>query len=251
MKLPNAEMLAKPVVWFAAACAALSLALGAEWLPGTPQTETITLRAAPPRPAATAVGEPDADSAGDRDVDSWAETILTRPLFSVGRRPPKHQQGGGAVASAGMPRLSGIIVTRHSRRAIFMPDGGKPMVLAEGAMLDDATIRRITVDRVYLSGPKGDQVVYPSFDHNRVPPPPVIPAMQPFQPGGPVGAAGFRPIFPNAMPPPQPPPQDNAGDDDDNNNDDGAQPAPPRPAVPIPPVPGGFRNPIFPRGRPE
>ena len=75
--------------------------------------------------------------------------------------------------------------TGVSRRAIFVPDGGKPMVLSEGASLDDGKISRIASDHVMFAGPRGDVTLYLAFDHNRTPSQPVLP-------GGParVSAAG-------------------------------------------------------------
>ena len=196
-------LFAKPAWWFAGACAALLLILFAEWLPGG-ERSGMPLHAGAPhtRPhAATAASDSDSDT--DKDSDSWAQTVTARPLFSIGRRPPKIASNHPAAAG-GLPRLSGIIVTRFSRRAIFMPDSGKPVVLAEGGSIDEDTIRVIAADHVLLTGPKGDVTLYPSFDRNRTVPAPVLPPRGPvFRPGPGQGAPnGFIPQFVNGQPNP-------------------------------------------------
>jgi hypothetical protein len=261
-------ILAKPAWWFFAACAVFAAVLIGEWLPAAEPphiARPIIAHVQKPHAAAAADSAGDKDSDGKdgdakdsdakdgdakdadaKDSDEWADTITARPLFTVGRRPPKAKSVGVAVADSGMPRLSGIIVTGASRRAIFMPDSGKAVVVAEGANLDDATVRRIAIDRVFISGPKGDMVLYPSFDHNRTPPAPCVPSGANFpQAGGPMGfPQNFNPGFNGATSGVQPP---NTGNGDDND-DSSPQPTPP---IPPPQLPGGFRNPMFPRRPPQ
>jgi hypothetical protein len=241
------DLLTKPTWWFAGACAMLLLILFAEWLPAAePYTTPLHVAAEHTGPhAAQTASDSDADS--DKDSDSWADTITARPLFSIGRRPPKVASNRPSAA-AGLPRLSGIIVTRTSRRAIFMPDGGKPMVLAEGATLDEDTIRQIAADHVVVAGPKGDMILYPSFDRNRAVPAPVLPpTLPPFRAN--IGPNGFVPAFINGQP--NPAANQNAQNADDDDNDDST----PRPGPPFnqgrPQMPGAFRNPMIPRGRPQ
>jgi len=246
MNLPQA-ILARPGRWFAGACAVLGLLLVSEWLPAAEAPVIVPVAISQKAPhgaksgAADAAADADADDS-DKDSGSWAETILGRPLFALNRRPAKAHGGGARIAASGLPRLSGIIIAGASRRAIFMPDGGKPVVLAEGASIEDGTIRQIAVDRVIVASTKGDMTLYPSFDHNRTPPAPIVPNTPMFQ--GPYGAGTLPPGLPgNAA-------VQAADANSDDNDDSPPQPPTMRP-TPIPP-PGGFRGtPMFPRGRPQ
>ncbi len=85
--------------------------------------------------------------------------ILARPLFSPLRRPP-----APPVADiAKLPRLSGIMVTGSSRYAIFAPQGGKPVVAAEGQSIGPYEIRRITTALVTIDGPLGTMNLHTSY----------------------------------------------------------------------------------------
>ena len=186
-----------------------------------------------------------ADQTGaTKDTSDWADAILQRPLFTIGRRPPKASKGPHVLTGTGLPRLAGIIYTPSGPHAIFMPDGGKPLTLQEGAMLDDDTIRQIKPDRVILNGPKGMTVLTPSYDKQQRSLTTLGgPAFTPpaFTPGFP---NGFNPAFSPAAPgfqgQPVPPVPQNQGADDAG---DGTPPP-----VPAPPFPG-FRGPNIQRGR--
>jgi hypothetical protein len=237
-----ARLTDKPAVLFAAACCVLAVLAAAEWLPAAdvPAPRPLTVQQLHTADEQGNTDERDAE----RDTAGWAETINARPLFNIGRRPPKSAAHSTAVASTDLPRLSGITITPAGRRAIFSPESGKPLVLAEGAALQDGTIRRIAADSVTVQSARGDMVLRPSFDHNHQAGTPVI--------GGPVfppNAAAFNPAFPNpAFAPGMPqPPQPAPDQPDDASNADGA-PAQP---VPRPPVPGAFRNPALQRVRPQ
>jgi hypothetical protein len=221
------------------AAGALTLLLAVEWLPAADPQVTL------PAPTAHAAhGSANVAEAVARDTAQWAEAITSRPLFSIGRRPPRHEAGGHAVATTGLPRLSGIMITGAGRRAIFMPEGGKPMTLAEGAMVDEYTIRRITPDTVYLSGGKGDMALRPSYDPahagmTTAAPAPAFPQPGFTPPGFQPPFNGFNPGFqPPVMPPGMPLPAPAAGEDGE------APPAAPMPS----PFPGA-RVPFNPRGR--
>jgi hypothetical protein len=195
--------LRSPAAPFLGACVVLAGILAIEWMPASSEPAAV----APPRPAhaQTIVAKTD-DS---RDTDDWSDTVLERPLFTVGRKPPKPPALGRQASGAGLPRLSGIMITPFGRRAIFMPEGAKVLVLSEGATVGDHTISRIATDRVYLSG---DTVLTPTLDKQHT--------------GGP--ASGTSPFVPNEgpgfpRPPFQPgiagqvmttPPDDNAQDGD-------------------------------------
>jgi hypothetical protein len=190
-----------------------------------------------------------------KDTGESADTVLGRPLFTVGRRPPKSSGGGHQANTSGLPRLAGIMITPAGKRAIFAPDGGKPLVLTEGAALDDATIRSIQRDRVVVNGPKGELVLWPTYDRSKAgqltPTLPTFP--QPgLNPGFP--NPGFNPAFPGrpnfpVQMVPQPQPQGASGDGSDDAGDTPSQPTimAPQLQAPIP----GPHNPAFPRERQE
>ncbi len=172
-----------------------------------------------------------------RAVNEWAETALARPLFTISRRPPKVEAAGPNEAAPDDMRLAGILIGRFGRRAIFAPGGGgKPVVLAEGAAVNASTIRSITPSQVILAS---GTVLSPSFDKNRVPPSPYLPAFQPVMPNFP--QPGFtpgqmpQPGFPIPRMPQAPEP---------NEPGVNAQPdAPPVPGIPV------FRGPMIPQRR--
>jgi hypothetical protein len=230
---------------FFGSCAVLVAILPLEWLPSAP----------PPVPHATAPHpvSASASTAEARDIDDLADTVLGRPLFTVGRRPPKSSGGGRMAVNTGYPRLAGIMITPFGKRAIFAPDGGKPLVLAEGGALDDATVRSIKRDRVVVTGPKGDQVLWPTYDHNRVGGGTTVPTFpQPgFNPGG--GAPGFggqfpgRPTFPVQPQMPQPPPPAPAGSAEEDDAGDAATPVTPTPPPFVQQNLPGQQVPAFPR----
>ncbi len=224
-----------------ATAGALVLILIVEWLPAAEPVIAI------PPTAHTSHSNTAETETVAKDTAAWARTILRRPLFTVGRKPPK---GGGhsTVASTnGLPRLSGIMITAAGRRAIFMPDGGKPLTLAEGALVDEYTIRRIAADHVILSGAKGDLTVQPTYDTSGKAPvatfnPPAF-AQPGFNPGFP--QPGFNPGFPQPNAPVGfPQPAANQGNDDNNDGQVVTPGAPPGPVI-FP----GMRAPFIPRGR--
>jgi hypothetical protein len=198
----------------------LTLILLIEWLPGGgPAMPAIV----PPRIEAGAHG---GTRMAARDTDAWARAILARPLFSIGRRPPKIAPPRSAGTQQDMPRLSGIMIAAGFKRAIFAPDGGgKPLVLTEGEALADTSIRAIEPGAVVLAS---GEVLHPAYDKNRVPS-----AQTPYMPPGLPNPAfagpnfqppGFQP--PNMLPPNFQPPGAAA---------DGSEP-------PQPPGPPPFRG---------
>ncbi len=231
-----------PVLALAGAAASVLLVvLGLEWLPGSEPTVIV------PPPSLPAHGAASESDTVAKDTESWARTIVARPLFTANRRPAKNAGGKNAVASTGLPRLSGIMISRAGKRAIFSPEGGKAETLAEGASLDDYTIRKISADRVVLSGAKGDMVLRPAYDGSRA-------GGGPGEMGQPMmGQPGFQPpgFNPGFRPPGFVPVPGNAAaaaaaaaNASDDDNDDAA------PAQPVAPQPfPGFRGPFVPRGR--
>jgi hypothetical protein len=184
-----------------------------------------------------------------RATSDWADKVLARPLFTIGRRPPKAEASTGAAAPD-QARLSGILIGRFGKRAIFAPDGGgKPLVLGEGANVNESTIRSIEPGQVVLAS---GAVLTPRFDKNRTPSAPFTPPFQPVMPNFPQApfANGQMPNpgFPMQRPVLQPTPDADSADDSD------ASPPPPGPqVVPVPgmpqqPVPV-FRGPMIPQRR--
>jgi hypothetical protein len=179
------------------AFAALGLVLGGviwaelEW---DPARETAApgaaIRPPPPTPGPAAAAD-----AGRRAA--LAETVLARPLFTPGRRPPTPGQvavGPAPAANKGLPRMTGILIDGESRRAIFVgPEGGRPVVVAEGGRVGGFVVQKIDPQSVTVSGPDGTRTVRAAFDPH--PPPPVQAAAVP----GLAGLAGGPPPMP--MPP--------------------------------------------------
>jgi len=196
----------------------LTLILVVEWLPegATPAPDIATPR--------IAAGAHPGSRMAARETEAWAGAILARPLFSIGRRPPKIAAAHSASTQADIPRLSGIMIAAGFKRAIFAPDGGgKPLVLTEGEALADTSIRTIQPGQVTLAS---GEVLRPAYDKNRVPsaPAPYMPPGLPnpgfanpafaapgFQPPG-FQPPNFQP--PNFQPPNQTPipPQAASGD---------------------------------------
>lgn len=98
-------------------------------------------------------------------TNEWLASILARPLFSPDRRPPA---GGSVVAGAGLaglPRLSGVMVGPFGRSAIFAPDGGKPLIVAEGGRIAAWTVQTIRANTVEVVGPDGRRTLEPTYSN--------------------------------------------------------------------------------------
>ena len=90
-------------------------------------------------------------------------STLARPLFAASRRPAV--QLASPVATERPPRLTGILVYGERRSAIFAaPDGRHPMIAYESTQVGAYTVQSIETRQVTLSGPKGTQILRPSFD---------------------------------------------------------------------------------------
>jgi len=169
-----------------------------------------------------------------RAVTQWANVVLARPIFAISRRPPRVEAFGRNDATPSEARLSGILIGRFGRRAIFAPEGGgKPLVLSEGASINESTIRNITPGQVTLAS---GAVLKPEFDKNRAPSTPYIPPFQPTVPNFPtpgfVNGQMQSPNFPvPRMPVPLPP-------QPDGDNGQGSEPNTPAQPVPM------FRGPM-------
>jgi hypothetical protein len=216
----------------------LVLVLALEWL--WPASEGAAAILPPSRVAAQhAVAAP----VIARETSGWGSTILARPLFSISRRPPRVASGGSGPAIAGQARLSGILIGRGGRRAIFAPEGGgKPLVLGEGASINDSIIRRIQADRVLLAS---GAVLLPAYDksgRSATTIPPFVPAFQP---------AFTNPGFPQGFPnPAMPNPAFNQGFPAPGFTPGGIQPQlPNNDEAPGNGLPPNFRNPTLPQRR--
>ncbi len=131
-----------------------------EWLPGTTPPAP---RMQPPRVAA---GTHAGTRLVARETEQWVNAILSRPVFSISRRPPKVTASRDTGQQNGIPRLSGIMISAGFKRAIFAPEGTtKPLVLSEGQSLADTSIRAIEPNAVILAN--GLEVRL-SYDKNRV-----------------------------------------------------------------------------------
>jgi hypothetical protein len=89
------------------------------------------------------------------------------------RRPPKPAPSDNA-ADPRLPdvRLTGIVIERDRRIAIFDVTGTRPLVLSEGEALKDWRLDNISPQRVSLSGPAGTMTLEPKADPNLIRPPP-------------------------------------------------------------------------------
>lgn len=97
-------------------------------------------------------------------------TILARPLFRDGRRPPPAAHGAGdAVATAdGLPRLSGILFDGATGAAIF-EGAGKPRVTHVGDRIGPNVVAAITPTHVVLNGPDGERRLRPTYSAHAAP----------------------------------------------------------------------------------
>ena len=130
--------------------------LAVELAPAADRPEPARARAVVPvRPKPAAVH--------DEPVADWIATALARPLPSPTRRPAAAnpvpaQDAGGAL------RLTGIMIGPTGRRAMFVAEqGGKPLVVEEGATVQTYRVERIEAGGVSLSGPDGGRMLRPSF----------------------------------------------------------------------------------------
>jgi len=210
----------------------LVLILCIEWLPSG---EPTLPRVAPPKLAA---GLHAGQRAATRDTEAWVSAILSRPLFSIGRRPPKIAAPRSAGTQEGIPRLSGIMIATGFKRAIFAPEGGgKPLVLREGEPLADTAIRDIQPSQVILAS---GEVLRPAYDKNRVAgsQPYVAPGLPTPGFASPNFTPGFQP--PGFQPPAfQPPGFQSPNFQPPATAADGTEPQPPNP----PPFRGGMMMP--------
>jgi hypothetical protein len=141
---------------------------------GEARPDIAVARAVPAGPGGGSAGA--AEPAGQRDAGVPA--ILARPLFS----PDRRAAASAARSVAGLPRLTGIVVTGAHKVAIFAAPG-KAVVAEEGLRLGAYEVTAISDAGVTVAGPEGTTMLRPIFDPA---PPPVAKAamVQPPRPGG-------------------------------------------------------------------
>src|SRR5579862_6092137 len=88
------------------------------------------------------------------DADALAATILERPLFSRGRRPPPDTE---AATPALRARLAGVMFGPQRSEALFARDGEKPLVVTEQQEIEGWTVTAITADGVVLTSALGER----------------------------------------------------------------------------------------------
>lgn len=143
-----------------------------ELRPNTLDEDAMSARI--PRPTVATMGAPlPADVAGSGNLaQAWVDTILARPLFALDRRPAATADTRAAPRT--LPRLTAILLNGARREVIFAGiDGGRPITVAEGDLLNGFRVQSIEASEVTVVGPEGTRVVRPSFDPH---PPSVSPA---------------------------------------------------------------------------
>jgi hypothetical protein len=105
----------------------------------------------------------------DDAVAAWGATALARPLFSASRRPVAEAT---TQTDFTLPRLSAIIVSGTTRRAIFATPGQKPVTVGEGGEIGPYQVTAIAPYSVRLQGPDGILTLRPQVS----PPAPAVTA---------------------------------------------------------------------------
>ena len=127
-----------------------------DWRNSYPADAAVPTRT-PDRAQAAPRPDPDAGS------ESWAVTVLARPLFSQSRRPDAAP--ADPVAHASEPvRLAGVVIDPAGKRAIFALRDTKPVVAVEGSRVGDFVVRSIEPGRVVVEAESGLRTLKPSFN---------------------------------------------------------------------------------------
>ncbi len=117
-------------------------------------------------PAETAAsGKPRVLAFDQSGLANIVTSILERPLFVSGRRPPAGPAAApvGIAPSDAMPRLTGVIVGPNGGTAIFAGADGKSHVAAEGDTMGAFQVRSIGPGLVVLVGPDGPRELRPAY----------------------------------------------------------------------------------------
>lgn len=103
-----------------------------------------------------------ADAAAQPRSTQDAQAILARPLFRPDRRPPSVKAAPSIAAT--LPRLSGILIGRGFRLALFAVGSGKTRIVAQGGRIAGYRIVAIDPASVVLDGAGGRRVLTPHFE---------------------------------------------------------------------------------------
>jgi hypothetical protein len=91
------------------------------------------------------------------------DTILARPLFSVGRRRAAPPAIPVAEKAESVPRLSGIVIGVSERHAIFADADGHSHIVSEGMLIGSFTVTAIEPGQVILTSSKGVRVLHTTY----------------------------------------------------------------------------------------
>lgn len=120
--------------------------------------------------SANAVGHRAAAPIVTLGAAALAEKILARPLFLAGRRLPSAVAAAApeqAAKEVPLPRLTGILMAKGTRLAIFQVAGApKPVTAGVGDTVSAWTVIAIRPNEVTLTGPNGEETLSPSGDPN-------------------------------------------------------------------------------------
>jgi len=171
-------------------CVGLLAVIAAEETYLVSDVEALPNYAAPP------VASVDPPLAVD-DVENSIATILDRPLFTPGRRPPPPPSPSGPEAAKVAPelraRLAGMTVGPGEREALFARDNGATIAVKERQEIDGWTVTAIATDKVVVSSTFGERVLKPTPDprppRERIPPRPQLTTARPAIGGQPTVAA--------------------------------------------------------------
>ena len=116
------------------------------------------------------------------------------PLFSpTQRRPETASSANDADSALHDVRLTGVVIGRDLRIAIFAVTGANSRVLSEGQALKGWRLDRISPKGVVLNGPAGNIVLEPQPDASLVRPPPPV-KVQSDQPAAAMAGAPSQPV---------------------------------------------------------
>ncbi len=105
-----------------------------------------------------------ADTPGAARDAAWVSGIVARPLFSPSRRPPAVAARAPAGPQAGLPRLSGVMISAAGKQAIFVSsETEKPVIAVAGDRIGGYLVRSIAAGEVVLVGPDGVKLLHPAF----------------------------------------------------------------------------------------
>jgi hypothetical protein len=161
----------RPLLLLSVALAAVIVAEISPWQQAADRSGPVGQHATELRTAAAlrpsdAVGR-GAFSRTDSELARWVAVTLRRPLFAPNRRPARGAQT--TVAAAGVPHLSGIVITPEHAVAIFRrPEGAKPLVAHAGDVVDGWVVGTIAANGVDLHKADARITVTPQFDDSNI-----------------------------------------------------------------------------------